>query len=213
MKRVSLVPPEHPHRAVIVDDYQPWVRFITTLLQNEGIDVVGTAEDGEKAIDVVGRLRPHIVLLDIGLPRLNGLDALTAIHRLSPSSKIVMVTQECSCNIAAEALSRGADGYVVKASAARDFIECIRVVNKGAKFVSRGLLRSESLSESEVTLTRVERYLLQVLREEGDVEKIVRILGVDKNRVELQLEQLAAKLHLNGVQNLIVFARALELEE
>src|SRR5258708_38969276 len=110
-------------RVLVVDDYDPWRRFVCALLQEQpGFSVVGDAADGLEAVQKAQDLRPDLILLDISLPTLNGIEAARRIHELVPNSKILFVSANRSCDITEEALRTGARGYVVKAEATKDIL-------------------------------------------------------------------------------------------
>ena len=128
-------------RVFIVDDYEPWRRYLSTALRNEQeFQVIGEASDGLEAVQQAERLQPDLILLDIGLPTLNGLEAARRIRRVSPASKILFVSDNRSADIAEEALSTGASGYVVKLDAGRELVPAVEAVLEGKRFVSASLV-------------------------------------------------------------------------
>ena len=105
-------------RVFIVDDYEPWRRFVCSVLQKRPeLEIVGEVADGLEAVQRAGELHPDVILLDIGLPSLNGIEAARRLRRISPHSKILFVSQESSTEVVQEALNTGACGYVVKSNA------------------------------------------------------------------------------------------------
>jgi DNA-binding NarL/FixJ family response regulator len=123
-------------RVLLVEDFEPFRQFIHTTLQETELQVVGEAWDGLEAVQKAEELQPDLILLDIGLPFLNGIEAARQIRKLSPESKIIFVTQESSADIVEEALSSGAIGYVVKAEAASELLAAVEAVCQGRQFVS-----------------------------------------------------------------------------
>ena len=104
-------------RVLLVDDFEPWRRFIRLKLQKEPeLEVVGESADGLQAIQQAQQLRPDLILLDLGLPTISGIETARRLRRLLPQSKILFLSQESSPDIVQEALSTGAQGYVVKQS-------------------------------------------------------------------------------------------------
>jgi DNA-binding NarL/FixJ family response regulator len=127
-------------RVLIVDDYEPFRRFVcSTLERRTDLQVVGQAIDGLQAVQKAEELQPDLIVLDIGLPKLNGIEVARQIRKLSPQSKILILTQESSADMADEALSAGALGYVVKAHAARELLNAVDAVCHGRMFVSAGI--------------------------------------------------------------------------
>ena len=130
-------------RVLLVDDYAPFRKFARLALgTSPGLRIIGEASDGLDAVQKAQELRPDLVLLDIGLPVLNGIDVARLIRKLCPETKIIFVSQELSADVAREALRTGADGYVVKASAARDLPSAVAAVCQGRQFLSKELLLS-----------------------------------------------------------------------
>ena len=123
----------------MVDDYEPFRRFVyKTLRERQDTHVVGEASDGFDAIRKAEELQPDLILLDIGLPGLNGIEAARQIRKLVPQSKILFVSQESSADVIEEALSLGAMGYVVKAQAGSELLGAVEAVREGRQFVSSG---------------------------------------------------------------------------
>ena len=129
-----------PVRVIIVDDYEPWRRFFSTSLQKQPeLQIIGEVSDGLVAVQKAKERQPELILLDIGLPTLNGIEAARQIRKLSPTSKILFVSENRSADIAREALSTGASGYVVKSDAASELLIAVNAVLKGERFVSASL--------------------------------------------------------------------------
>jgi DNA-binding NarL/FixJ family response regulator len=131
---------EPSYRTLVVDDHEQWRYFVcSTLRKRPGLLTVGEAADGLEAIYKTQELQPDLILLDIGLPRLNGIQAARKIRELSPKSKILFVSENASWEIAEAALGTGADGYVLKSSAASDLLRAVETILDGGRFVSASL--------------------------------------------------------------------------
>jgi DNA-binding NarL/FixJ family response regulator len=105
-------------RILLVEDFEPFRRFIRSQLQPRlDLEVIAEASDGLEAVHVAEQLQPDLILLDIGLPKLNGIEAARRIRKLCPESKIVFLSQESSADVIEEALNSGGTGYVIKANA------------------------------------------------------------------------------------------------
>ena len=127
-------------RVLVVEDYEPFRQFLLSTLQNRpGIEVIGELSDGLAAVQKAQELKPDLILLDIGLPRLNGLEAARRIREVSPTSRILFVSENRSRDVAEEALRTGAGGYVVKSDARRELLPAVNAVLDSQRFVSASL--------------------------------------------------------------------------
>jgi DNA-binding NarL/FixJ family response regulator len=127
-------------RVLVVDDNEPFRQFVrSTLSTKPELNIIGEVSDGLEAVQKALELQPGLIVLDIGLPGLNGIEAARRIRKLSPKSTILFLSQESSAEIVQEALSIGALGYVVKAHAARDLLIAVEAVLRNEQFVSRAL--------------------------------------------------------------------------
>jgi CheY-like chemotaxis protein len=107
-----------PTRILVVDDYEPWRLFVSSAIQSRPeLVIVDGVSDGLEAVQKTQELQPDLILLDVGLPTLNGIEVARRIRRISPACKILFVSQESSEDVMREALSTGAQGYVMKANA------------------------------------------------------------------------------------------------
>jgi DNA-binding NarL/FixJ family response regulator len=124
-------------RVLVVEDFAAFRQFICLTLGNSpGLQVIGEASDGLEALQMAVELRPDLILLDIGLPRLNGFEVARQMRSLAPESKIVFLSQESSVDLVQEALSLGGRGYVTKTKAQADLFAAVEAVLSGMTFVS-----------------------------------------------------------------------------
>jgi DNA-binding NarL/FixJ family response regulator len=127
-------------RVLVVDDFEPFRRFVcSTLGKRQDLQVIGEVSDGLEAVQKAEELQPDLILMDIGLPILNGIEAARRIRGLSPESKILFLSENRSWEIAEEALCTGAGGYVVKSDAGSELLPAVEAVLHGKQFVSASL--------------------------------------------------------------------------
>jgi two-component system, NarL family, nitrate/nitrite response regulator NarL len=127
-------------RVLVVEDHRLFLDFVSsTLRQYPNLQVIGEVQDGLEAVDCAEALEPDLILLDVGLPGLNGIDAAHRIRELVPDARIVFVTQESSPEVVREALNLGAAGYVTKTKAGKDLPLAVEAAIQGRMFVSAGL--------------------------------------------------------------------------
>jgi DNA-binding NarL/FixJ family response regulator len=133
---------QHPAsvRILVVDDYEPWRQWVYLELgRQQQLQVVGDASDGVEAVRRALELKPDLILLDIGLPKLNGLEAASRIIQNNPHTKIIFLTQERAADVVKHALRNGANGYVLKDYAKTELLAAVAAVLQGARFVSSRL--------------------------------------------------------------------------
>jgi DNA-binding NarL/FixJ family response regulator len=136
-------------RVVVVDDYEPFRRFVcSTLRKMQDMQVIGEASDGLEAVRKTEELKPDLIVLDIGLPTLSGIEVARRIRRLRPECKVLFLSQGSSADVAQAAFSLGAMGYVVKAHAGSELSAAVEAVCKGRYFVSKGLSNDLRISQS-----------------------------------------------------------------
>jgi DNA-binding NarL/FixJ family response regulator len=127
-------------RVLVVEDYEPFRRFVcSTLAKRPEMHIVSEATDGLEAVQKAEELQPDLILFDVGLPKLNGIEAARRIRTVSPESKILFVSQESSADVVQEALRLGALGYVAKTQAGIDLLAAVEAICQGGRFVSAGL--------------------------------------------------------------------------
>ena len=136
-------------RVLLADDYEHWRSQIRILLQaRTELQVICEVSDGAEAVRLAAELRPDLVLLDIGLPTLNGIEAARQIGQVSPNSRLLILSMDNSLDVIQVALSTGARGYVHKARTRTDLLPAIDAILGGSRFVSNRL-RSHQFSDVE----------------------------------------------------------------
>ena len=132
-----------PVRALVVEDNEPFRRFVCSSLgELPELQIVCEVSDGLEAVQKAEELQPDLIVLDIGLPSLNGIEAARRIRKLSPNSKILFASQDSAPDVVQEALSLGALGYVLKAHAATDLLAAVEAVLRSEQFVSPTLINA-----------------------------------------------------------------------
>lgn len=132
-------------RLLVVDDCEPWRRFLgTTFAKQPGLQIIGEACDGLEAVQKAQDLEPDLILLDIGLPKLDGVEAALRIQELVPRAKILFLTQNSDADLVATVLSQGACGYLLKIDAGHELIAAIEAIIRGERFVCKRLANQSS---------------------------------------------------------------------
>jgi len=206
---------EHRHRArlVIGDDHVLLAEACKSLLEPE-FEVVGIADNGRTLVRLACDLKPDVVVLDIAMPQLNGLDAGDQLRRLMPGMKLVYLTMNLSPEIAAEAFRRGASGYVVKTSAAEELIRAIRRALRSESYLSPYitketvdfLLRSGASVAKKKSITRRQSEILQLLAEGMSMKEIGALLNLKPGTVAFHKYRIMETLGLKNNTELLQYA-------
>ena len=139
-------------RVLVVEDFEPFRRLICSMLRKmPGLQIVGEVSDGLEAVRKAAEVQPGLILLNVGLPSLSGIEVARRIRELAPASRLIFVTQESDPVIVHEALDVGALGYVVKTRIASDLLSAVDAVLGGRQFVSGGLLAPEFATQATIT--------------------------------------------------------------
>lgn len=199
-------------RLLIADDHVLLAEACKSLLEPE-FEVVGIVANGRALLDAASDLNPHIVILDIGMPQLNGLDAGQQLKQTMPTVKLVYLTMSVEAEVAAEAFRRGASGYVLKSSGAEELTAAIRHVLKGESYLSpsitkgtvRQLLKdTQSYQEKRVTVRQSE--VLQLLAEGKSMKEIAGVLNLKPGTVAFHKYRLMESLGLKTNAELLRYA-------
>jgi len=146
-------------RVLVVEDFAPFRKIICSILgRDPSLQIVGEVSDGLEAVRKAEELRPDLILLDVGLPTLNGVEAARRIRTVSPASKIVFVSQESSADVVQEAFRIGAMGYVAKTDVESELLTAIRAVLRGETFASRRLANSDCTGGSHARTLETVRF-------------------------------------------------------
>jgi two-component system response regulator NreC len=201
-----------PIRIVLADDHVLVRQSLKALLEREGFQVVAEASDGQEAVRHAGSLQPDIVVMDISMPILNGLNAAREMSRSIPKTKIILLTQHDEGQYISEALDAGVKGYVLKNQVASDLLEAIRQVSRGQVYLSPGVSRGvmeayHSKSEkSKSSLTLRERQVLQLIAEGKSTKDVASLLGISVKTAESHRTRLMNKLDIHETASLVRYA-------
>jgi DNA-binding NarL/FixJ family response regulator len=197
---------------LIIDDHtlvrETW-SFI--LDRHPGFSVVGECGSAEEGIELVGTLRPDIIILDINLPGLNGLDAVVPLHQQSPSSKILGVSMHTEPTYARRMVQKGAMGYVTKNSAREEMFRAITEICQGRKYICQEIknkIAEQVMSDEELglsTLTDRELDIIARIRKGDSSKEIAESLGIKTKTIEVHRYNILHKLKLKNTAALINF--------
>ena len=195
----------------IADDHTLVREGLRSLLsKHANIDVVGTAGNGREAVREVQRLRPHVVLMDISMPVLCGIEATRQLVERCPTTKVVILSMHATLEHCHQAARAGAVGYVLKESAADEVAAAIQAVHVGRRFVSpkiaeRFQARFDADSPIE-SLSRREREILQLVAEGHRSAKIASLISISRKSVDTYRCRLMHKLGMRGLCDMVKFA-------
>ncbi len=202
---------------LLVDDHQLFREGLKLLIeQHQSATVVGEAGSGIEAIRLVEKLRPDLVLMDLNMPDMNGIDATRQIVKKYPATKILALSMECDRFFVVEVLKAGAAGYLLKDSAFAELSQAIASVAKGETYlpqkVSKLLVKEflQCIPEEQTlvydNLTPREREVLQLISDGKSTKEIAHLLGISHKTVENQRQSIMHKLQLFNVAELTKFA-------
>ena len=200
---------------MLVDDHEITRQGVRLQFEKEsGIEIVAEAGDGRTAVALVAKHLPDIVVMDIGLPDLNGIEATRQIRAREPSVKVVALSSRTDQRSVADMIQAGASGYVLKEAAACEVVEAIREVQAGRRYVSPQLVDSlvtdyaQRLADGAEPpfLTAREREVLQLIAEGKTSAQIAGQLNVSEGTVGNHRQNLMKKLSLNGTATLTKYA-------
>jgi DNA-binding NarL/FixJ family response regulator len=202
-------------RILIVDDYEVVRRGIRTLLESEpGWEVCGEACTGPGALEAADRLKPDLVILDLGLPELHGLEVSRRILQRRPETEILVLTMHASEELIRQVLRAGAHGYVLKSDAGEQLVAAVRSLQRHKPFLTThvtevvldGFLKGAADDAVGEALTPREREVLQLVAEGRSSKSIAARLGITVKTVESHRAGLMRKLHLRTVADLVRYA-------
>src|ERR1700720_2804264 len=206
-------------RILIADDHELVRRGLASLLQShEGWEICADAKDGREAVDKARQLKPDVVILDVGMPNLNGLAATRQLAQQNPRQKVIVLTITDSDQVIREALDAGARGFVLKSDAARDLVSAVEALQRNrmfftprvndmvlAGFLDKGHNGSNGESRSP-TLTPREREVIQLLAGGKSSQEVACLLNLSTKTAETHRSNIMRKLDIHSIRDLVVYA-------
>lgn len=205
-------------RVLVADDHTMIRSGLRMLLEREpGFEVVAEASDGRQAIELAESLQPDVAVLDIGMPKLNGIEATRHIVQKLPRTRVVVLSMHSDESYVLRALKSGARGYLLKDSAESDILNSIRAVNEGKAYFSPEIskmlaedymrqMQQRGVEDSYELLTAREREILQMLAEGRSNKEISSALNLSLYTVETHRGNILQKLNLHSLPELILYA-------
>lgn len=199
-------------RILVADDHEIVRHGLRTLIESQtGWSVVAEAANGTQAVEKAAELKPDVVLLDLGMPELNGLEATRRIREMLPQTEILVLSVHDSEQMVREAISWGARGYLVKSDAGRDLIAAVESVSRHKGFLSPSLAKSESyaLNDGEATvanLTARERETTQLLAEGYSNKEIATRLDISVKTAETHRTNIMRKIGAHSLADVVRYA-------
>lgn len=205
-------------RMLIADDHDIVRAGLKSLLERqEDIEIVGEACDGRHAVALAEQLSPSLVVMDIAMPQLNGIDAATQILRRNPDVKIIILSMYGDEEFLVRGLAAGVKGYLLKDDVQADLLRAVRAVATGRSFFSPAIaqtlaedyvrqLQKKGLQDSYELLSEREREILQLLAEGKSNKEVATLLSVSPYTVETHRTHLMQKLNLHNTAEIVLYA-------
>lgn len=202
-----------PPRVLLADDHRILREALARLLET-ACTVVGTAADGRELLEAAAALRPDVVVLDISMPRLNGIDAARQLLRDQPDVKVIFLTVNEDPDLAAEAFRVGAVGYLLKNSAGSELLQAISEASQGRTYVTplvaRGMidsmLHNPDVDTQKETVSPRQREVLQLLAEGRTMKEVAQILNITPRTVAFHKYAMMKQLGVESNAELLQFA-------
>lgn len=201
-------------RILIADDHTVVRAGLRALLESRaGWEVCGEAADGREAVEKATKLKPAVVVLDIGMPLLNGVEAARRIRKATPQTEILILTMHESEDLVQQVVEAGARGYILKDDADRILIAAVEAVRQHKSYFSTRVPRpvngdasGEPVKNSRSRLTPREREIMQLLAEGKSNKEVAALLGISVNTAEAHRANIMLKLDLHSVTELVHYA-------
>jgi len=206
-----------PVRILIADDHQVVRTGLRALLESRtGWQVCAEAANGREAVEKAGQLKPHVAVLDIGMPLLNGVEATRQIRKLSPQTEVLILTMHDSEVLVQEVLEAGANGYILKDDADRNLVAAVDALRRHKPYLSSRVSEAASSAvgsdgssfsrSSRSRLTPREREILQLLAEGKSNKEVASFLGISVKTAETHRANIMLKLDFHSITELVRYA-------
>jgi two-component system, NarL family, response regulator NreC len=205
-------------RILLADDHGVVRKGLRFLLENEpDLEVVGEAADGRQAVDMAAELHPDVIVMDIAMPRLNGIDATGQIVKQHPEAGVIMLSMYSDEEYLVRTLSAGAKGYLLKDSAETDLVRAVHSVSDGKPFFSPAIaktlledyvrrLQQRGMSDTYELLSDREKEVLQLLAEGKTNKEVATLLNLSTHTVETHRTHIMQKLNLHNTAEIVLYA-------
>ena len=198
-------------RVFLADDHAIFRDGLRALLQrHEGIEVIGEAGDGQEAVEGIERTRPDVVVMDIAMPHLNGLEVTRRIRKRFPRTRVLVLSMYEDADFVHQILDAGASGYVLKGSASQELLEALASIRRGQRYLAPSLERhaapQRKAAATDGVLTARERETLQLLAEGNSHAQIAERLHISPKTVETHRRHIGTKLGIRDLAGLVKYA-------
>ena len=201
-----------PIRVLLADDHQMVRQALKALLEREGFQVSGEADDGAQAIKLAAELRPDVAVLDVAMPVLSGLDAAQEIKRVSPKTKVILLTMHAEDHHVLRSLRAGAKGFLLKTHVAEDLVRALREVSRGGIYLSPEASRAlmdeyqTKVDLSPDPLSPRERRVVQLIAEGQSTKQVAASLKISVKTAETHRARIMTKLNIHQTAGLVRYA-------
>jgi RNA polymerase sigma factor (sigma-70 family) len=205
-------------RVLLADDHSVVRQGLRAWLERSGdIEVVGEAADGREAVTMAERLDPDVVVMDIAMPMLNGIEATAQITRRNPETKVIILSMHADESYILRALGAGAKGYLLKESTETDILPAVRNVRDGKPYFTPSIarllledymraLKQNNLQDSYDLLTEREREVLQLLAQGKSNKEVAQILNLSPHTIDSHRTNMMQKLNLHNTAEIVLYA-------
>ena len=201
-----------PIRVLLADDHALVRQGVRTILEREGFQIAGEAADGHELLGLAQKLQCEVAIIDVSMPVLNGIEAARELRKISPKTKIILLTQHDQDQYVTEGLHAGVKGYVLKSQVANDLVHAIQQVCRGLVYLCpnvSGVVVEAYLTKRQLSvdpLTSRERQVLQLVGEGKSSKEAASVLGISVKTAESHRSRIMQKLNIHETASLVRYA-------